>query len=107
MRKMSEILKFGMDFYFPATGKAEHSEYMCYALCAARDEGWLTNEDVHRGQQFCMAIVDSLNARRVSLYAAVSDVIWSTDQNGQEPDMYGICYMIYEAVIDKLESQDL
>lgn len=107
MRKLSTILRIGQAFHYPTTGDIAHTEYMCYAFDAAEEAGLLTTAEVSVGKDACRCLVDSLSSKRVSLYAAVGDLVLKPGKVYALGAIDRICAMIYCAWIDKLESQDL
>ena len=102
MRKLSQILKAGLQFYSLETKNySEHSEYMCHALALANEARLLTVQEVELGRQFCKELVTSMSRHRCTLFAAIADTV---NTRGQDIDK--LCCLVYGAVIDKLEEKE-
>ena len=98
MRKLSELLKIcaGYHSYWGATGG---DKFMCYAADLARNDDAISEQEMHFVQNACMGVVESINPESASLENAL---LFGLGIEGCKVDLI---VNIYEAWIDKLESQ--
>ena len=100
MRKLSELLKICTRYhsYWEGTDGVRNN-YMCYAAAFARDNGAISEQEMHFVQNACMGVVESINPDSASIESAL---IFGLGIEGCKKDLV---INIYEAWIDKLESQ--
>ena len=98
MRKLSELLKIctGYHRYWEATNG---DKYMCYAATLARNDDAISEQEMHFVQNECMGVVKSINPDSASIEGAL---LFGLGIEGCKVDLI---VNIYEAWIDKLESQ--
>jgi hypothetical protein len=91
MKKLSEILEIGMNFYDPTGQSADKPEFMCNALEFARSSG-LTKDDVEAGQAFCRNVVNNVCPPEypgcITLYKALYHRMGSTPTPAEQWDVW-------------------
>ena len=98
MRKLCELLKIctGYHSYWEAT---DGDKFMCYAAALARNDNAISEQELHFVQNACMGVVESISPDAASIEGAL---LLGLDIEGCKKDLI---VNIYEAWIDKLESQ--
>jgi hypothetical protein len=98
MRKLSELLKIctGYHSYWGAIGGAKH---MCHAAALARIDDAISEHEKIFVADACMGVVESINPGYASIENAL---LFGLGIEGCKKDLL---INIYEAWIDKLESQ--
>ena len=98
MRKLSELLKIctGYHNYWVGTGG---DKYMCYAAVLARNDDAISEQEMIFVQNACMDVIKSINPESASIKNAL---LFGLGIEGCKVDLI---VNIYEAWIDKLESQ--
>ena len=100
MRKLSELLKIctGYHSYWEATN-GNKEKYMCYAAVLARNDDAISEQELLFVQNACMGVVESISPYYASIENAL---LFGLGIEGCKVDLI---VNIYEAWIDKLESQ--
>lgn len=98
MRKLSELLKIctGYHSYWGAT---DRNKFMCYAAALAWYDDAISMQEKHFVQDACMDVVESIHPDAASIEGAL---LFGLGIEGCKKDLI---MNIYEAWIDKLESQ--
>lgn len=98
MRKLSELLKIctGYHKYWGATFG---NKFMCYAADLAQKDDAISEQEMHLVQDACMDVVESINPESASIEGALTFGL------GIYECKKDLVMNIYEAWIDKLESQ--
>lgn len=99
MRKLSKLLKIctGYHSYWGATN---NEIYMCYSASLAQIDDAISEQEMHFVQNACMGLVESINPSSASIEGAL---LFGLGIEGCKKDLV---INIYEAWIDKLESQE-
>ena len=98
MRKLSEILRIATQFH-TLWVEEETGIFMCYALEIAEQKEAITKEESIRAQQACMKLVRSIDKTMFTLRGSL------VAKFNLNPLNTHTVYLVYEAWIDKLESQ--
>lgn len=100
MRKLSELLKIctGYHSYWEGTD-GDKDKYMCYAAALARNDDAISKQELLFVQDACMGVVRSISPDSMSIEGAL---LYGLGIEGCKKDLL---INIYEAWIDKLESQ--
>lgn len=94
MKKLSEILRIASKHHVGFGGRIY---YMCGALTLAANEREITEKECELVQNFCMDIVDCVDDCCCFLRSALRERDLPHDDD--------TLFLIYSAVIDKLESE--
>lgn len=99
MCRLSELLKIGFNFYSPISGSKDKGCYnaMCYSLVTATQKGLIQPEELGVAQGFCKDLVKIVKDDEEWLVNAVN-------QSFKVSDINSTMSLIYNAVVDKLES---
>lgn len=94
MKKLSEILRIASKYH---VGFGGYAHYMCGAADIAVEHREITEKECELVQDFCMSIVDCVDDAMCFLRSALRENDLPHDDD--------TLFLIYSAVIDKLESE--
>lgn len=96
MRKMSELLRISSQYHYAFNDRYTMT-YMCGAAADALYFDKMTEAECNKVRDFCMEIVESVSETSAFLSRALRESDLPNDKN--------TIFLIYSAVIDKLESE--
>lgn len=96
MKKLSELLRIVSKYHCAFFGDSQCT-FMCGAADLAQEEGKITGKERMLVQEFCMELVDCIDENMCFLRSALREK--------DLPHHDDAVFLIYSAVIDKLESE--
>lgn len=113
MRKMSELLKISSKYHmgfmhcYPGVEPWLSAKGMCGAACRACDFNEITYNEFKEVREFCEQLVSEFNCFRRDQYTYLflHSALTNSFNLDAKYDSLLTCVLVYEAIIDKLESE--